>query len=148
MSLEMAAALNASVQLQLLPKSTIAVHVLVLQDDGGALPAAISCACNLFASAAKTPSRSMLRVATDVAVAVAVADASVGLLADGAALVAALTAFVGRDFAAEMQRHRAVLEAAPEQRGEGRPARAVGSHQSNAAGTGLMPLAPLGFCPQ
>ena len=44
LSLELAAALFASVQLHLLPKSTIAVHVLVLHDDGGVLPAAISCA--------------------------------------------------------------------------------------------------------
>ena len=40
----MSAALSASVQLHLLPKSTIAVHALVLQDDGGALPAAVTCA--------------------------------------------------------------------------------------------------------
>ena len=44
LSLELGAALASSVQLHLLPKSTIAVHALVLQDDGGALPAAVSCA--------------------------------------------------------------------------------------------------------
>jgi exosome complex component MTR3 len=51
LSLEMAAALSASVQLHLLPKSTIAVHALVLQDDGGALPAAVSCASLALADA-------------------------------------------------------------------------------------------------
>lgn len=51
LSLDLAAALSASVQLQLLPKSTVAVHVLVLQDDGGALPAAVSCASLALADA-------------------------------------------------------------------------------------------------
>ena len=51
LSLELAAALSASVQLHLLPKSSIAVHALVLQDDGGALPAAISCASLALADA-------------------------------------------------------------------------------------------------
>ena len=51
LSLELAAALFASVQLHLLPKSTIAVHVLVLHDDGGILPAAISCASLALADA-------------------------------------------------------------------------------------------------
>ena len=51
LSLELAAALFASVQLHLLPKSTIAVHVLVLHDDGGVLPAAISCASLALADA-------------------------------------------------------------------------------------------------
>ena len=40
----MAAALGSSLQLHMLPKSTITLEALVLQDDGGALPAAISCA--------------------------------------------------------------------------------------------------------
>ena len=51
LSNELSAALSASVQLHRLPKSTIAVHVLVLQDDGGALPAAISCASLALADA-------------------------------------------------------------------------------------------------
>ena len=51
LSLELAAALSASVQLHLLPKSTIAVHVLVLHDDGGALPAAICSASLALADA-------------------------------------------------------------------------------------------------
>ena len=51
LSHEMAAALSASVQLHLLPKSTIAVHALVLQDDGSALPAAIACASLALADA-------------------------------------------------------------------------------------------------
>ena len=51
MSHEMAAALSASVQLHLLPKSSIAVHALVLQDDGSALPAAIACASLALADA-------------------------------------------------------------------------------------------------
>jgi len=51
LSLDLAAALSASVQLHLLPKSVVAVHTLVLQDDGGALPAAISCASLALADA-------------------------------------------------------------------------------------------------
>ena len=51
LSLELGAALASSVQLHLLPKSTIAVHALVLQDDGGALPAAVSCASLALADA-------------------------------------------------------------------------------------------------
>lgn len=51
LSRTMSAALSASVQLHLLPKSTIAVHALVLQDDGGALPAAITCASLALADA-------------------------------------------------------------------------------------------------
>ena len=51
LSLDLAAALSASVQLHLLPKAAVAVHVLVLQDDGGALPAAISCASLALADA-------------------------------------------------------------------------------------------------
>lgn len=52
LSLALSAALAASVQLHLLPKSTIAVHALVLEDDGGALPAAVSCASLALADAA------------------------------------------------------------------------------------------------
>ena len=51
LSLDMAAALSSSVRLRLLPKSSIAVHALVLQDDGGALPAAINCASLALADA-------------------------------------------------------------------------------------------------
>jgi exosome complex component MTR3 len=51
LGLELLAALSSSVQLHLHPKSTIAVHALVLQDDGGALPAAISCASLALADA-------------------------------------------------------------------------------------------------
>ena len=51
LSLALSSALSASVQLHLLPKSTIAVHALVLQDDGGALAAAISCASLALADA-------------------------------------------------------------------------------------------------
>jgi exosome complex component MTR3 len=51
LSLDLSAALSASVQLQLLPKSTIAVHCLVLQDDGGAMAAAVSCASLALADA-------------------------------------------------------------------------------------------------
>lgn len=49
--INLGAALGASVQVHLLPKSIIAVHALVLQDDGGALPAAISCASLALADA-------------------------------------------------------------------------------------------------
>lgn len=41
---ELRAALEPSVRLDRYPKSKIAVHVLVLQDDGGVLAAAITCA--------------------------------------------------------------------------------------------------------
>ena len=51
LKIELQAALNASVQLHLLPKSIIAVHALVLQDDGGALPSAICCASLALADA-------------------------------------------------------------------------------------------------
>ena len=51
LSLELAAALSASVQLDRLPKSIISVHALVLCDDGSALPAAISCASLALADA-------------------------------------------------------------------------------------------------
>ena len=51
LSLDLVAALSPSVQLQLLAKSVVAVHVLVLQDDGGALPAAVSCASLALADA-------------------------------------------------------------------------------------------------
>ena len=51
LSLDLAAALLPSVQLQLLPKSVVAVHVLVLQADSCALPAAISCASLALAHA-------------------------------------------------------------------------------------------------
>lgn len=51
LSLDLTAALIPSVQLHLLPKSLVAVHVLVLQDDGGILPAAISCASLALADA-------------------------------------------------------------------------------------------------
>ena len=47
----LAAALEGSVQLDQYPKSTIAVNVLVLQDDGGALAAATSCASLALADA-------------------------------------------------------------------------------------------------
>ena len=47
----MAAALSASVQLDRYPKSTLPVHVLVIEDDGGALAAAISCASLALADA-------------------------------------------------------------------------------------------------
>ena len=49
--MELSAALSTSVQLELLPKSTIAVHVLVLQDDGGVPSAAITCASLALADA-------------------------------------------------------------------------------------------------
>lgn len=51
LSLRMAAALGSSLQLHMLPKSTITLEALVLQDDGGALPAAISCASVALADA-------------------------------------------------------------------------------------------------
>ena len=51
LSLDLAAALAPSVQLHLLPKSVVAVHVLVLQDDGGVLSAAVSCASLALADA-------------------------------------------------------------------------------------------------
>ena len=51
LSLEMVAALSSSLQLHLVPKSTISVHALVLQDDGNALAAAISCASLALADA-------------------------------------------------------------------------------------------------
>ena len=51
----LAAALASSVQLHLLPKSIISVHVLVLQDDGGVLPAAVSCASLALADASLSP---------------------------------------------------------------------------------------------
>ena len=47
----MAAALSASVQLDRYPKSTLPVHVLVIEDDGGALAAAITCASLALADA-------------------------------------------------------------------------------------------------
>jgi len=51
LSMALAAALEGSVQLDQYPKSTIAVNVLVLQDDGGALAAATSCASLALADA-------------------------------------------------------------------------------------------------
>lgn len=51
LSSAMAAALSSSVQLQQYPKSVISVHALVLQDDGGALAAAITCASLALADA-------------------------------------------------------------------------------------------------
>ena len=51
LSLDLAAALAPSVQLHLLPKSVVGVHVLVLEDDGGVLPAAVSCASLALADA-------------------------------------------------------------------------------------------------
>ena len=51
LSMALGAALEASVQLDQYPKSTIAVNALVLQDDGGALAAAITCASLALADA-------------------------------------------------------------------------------------------------
>ena len=51
LSMAMTQALAASVQLAQYPKSVIAVHALVLQDGGGALPAALSCASLALADA-------------------------------------------------------------------------------------------------
>ena len=51
LSMALGAALEASVQLDQYPKSTIAVNALVLQDDGGALAAATTCASLALAHA-------------------------------------------------------------------------------------------------
>ena len=51
LSTALSAALSASVQLDRYPKSTVAVHVLVVEDDGSALAAAISCASLALADA-------------------------------------------------------------------------------------------------
>lgn len=51
LSAALSAALSASVQLDRYPKSTLAVHALVIEDDGGALAAAISCASLALADA-------------------------------------------------------------------------------------------------
>ena len=51
LSVEMAAALSASVQLDRYPKSSLPVHVLVIEDDGGALAAGITCASLALADA-------------------------------------------------------------------------------------------------
>jgi len=51
LSLSLAAALSGSVQLSEYPKSVISVNVLVLEDDGAALAAAITCASLALADA-------------------------------------------------------------------------------------------------
>ena len=51
LSMALGSALEGSVQLDQYPKSTIAVHALVLQDDGGALAAAVTCASLALADA-------------------------------------------------------------------------------------------------